>query len=56
MMNQRISPEVEEDGLHVWTLERTDGKPNLIRWFERVSSRESFARTNPFPPEQEVAE
>ena len=33
-----------------------DGKPNLIRWFERVSSRESFARTNPFPPEQEAAE
>ncbi len=29
-MNQRIRPEVEEDSLHVWTLERADGKPNLI--------------------------
>ncbi len=33
-----------------------DGKPNINRWFERVSSRQSFARTNPFPPEQEAAE
>ena len=33
-----------------------DGKPNINRWFERVSSRESFAKTNPFPPEQEAAE
>ena len=33
-----------------------EGKPNLNRWFERVSARESFAKTNPFPPEQEAAE
>ena len=33
-----------------------EGKPNINRWFERVSSRESFAKTNPFPPEQEAAE
>ena len=33
-----------------------EGKPNINRWFERVASRESFAKTNPFPPEQEAAE
>ena len=32
------------------------GKPNINRWFERVSAGESFAKTNPFPPEQEAAE
>lgn len=33
-----------------------DGKPNINRWFERVSARESFAKTNPFPPEEKAAE
>ncbi len=33
-----------------------EGKANINRWFERISARESFAKTMPFPPEEEAAE
>ena len=33
-----------------------EGKGNIKRWFERISARDSFAKTHPFPPEQAAAE
>ena len=33
-----------------------EGKGNIKRWFERISARDSFGKTHPFPPEQAAAE